>query len=123
MLLCHDWRIDPANRKLANIYGLLSNIVAIDPPDPPLIYPEICVFLALSDCYGGGTGKISCIHEETGQTAFASRNHKFQFGSDPLAVIMASFRIRDCVFPYRGMYTVQFWYASELVAERPLRVR
>lgn len=49
--------------------------------------------------------------------------HDVTFGADPLEVIGVPFRIRDCSFPYPGMYSIQFWYNGEKVEERPLRLR
>jgi hypothetical protein len=123
MLLCDDWRLEPGTSLRITILGLVSNIHAIDDPPYPLLYKEMCVFLALTEGYGQGQGKIVCVYEETGQTAFETRTRPIPFGSDPLEVVGVPFRIRDCLFPQPGMYSVQFWYEGELVEERPLRLR
>ena len=123
MLLCDDWRVDPDNGRRVVIIGLISNIDAIDEPAYPLLYPEICVFLVLTDGYGQGQGKIVCVYEETGERVFETRSRPILFGPDPLEIVGVPFRIRDCPFPRPGMYSVQFWYEGELVDERPLRLR
>lgn len=123
MLLCDDWRIDPANNRRVTIIGLISNIHALDDPPYPLLYREMCVFLALTEGYVQGEGWIVCVDEETGHKTFETRSRPIVFGSDPLEVLGVPFRIRDCTFHHAGIYTVQFWYEGELVEERTLRMR
>ena len=123
MLLCDDWRLDPANNRRITIIGLISNIRALDDPPYPLLYRELCVFLALTEGYGQGQGKIVCVYEESGAVVFETRLRPIAFGPDPLEVVGVPFRIRDCTFPSAGIYFVQFWYEGELVEERPLRMR
>jgi hypothetical protein len=65
----------------------------------------------------------SCIFEETGQRIFGTPERSLSFGDDPLEVVGVPFRILDCWFPYSGHYSIQFWYNSELVDERPLSLR
>lgn len=123
MLLCDDWRLDPANTRRITIIGLLSNIHAVDDPPFPLFYREMCVFLALTDGHGQGEGKIVCVFETSGQKAFETHSRPIVFGPDPLEILGVSFRIRDISFPQAGLYSVQFWYEGELVEEQPLRLR
>jgi len=52
MLLCDDWKLDPANNRRVIIIGLISNIHALDQPPYPLLYRELCVFLALTEGRG-----------------------------------------------------------------------
>jgi hypothetical protein len=123
MLLCDDWRMDPDNGRRVTIIGLISNIHAIDDPPFPLLYSELCVFLALTEGYGQGQAKIVCVFEETGDKVFETHPRPIQFGLDPLEVVGVPFRIRGCFFPQPGIYSVQFWYEGELIEERPLRMR
>lgn len=117
MLLCDDWRLDSSNNRRILIEGLLSNIHALDEPPFPLIYREMCVFLALTDGHRQGAGKIVCEHEATGQKIFETRSRSIAFGPDPLEILGVPFRIRDIVFPHSGLYSVQFWYDGEQVEE------
>lgn len=123
MLLCEDWRLDAANTRHVTIVGLISNIHSLDDPPFPLLYRELCVFLALTEGRGLGTGHIVCVYEETGQTIFQTGKRAIQFSTDPLEVLGVPFRIRSCPFPFPGMYSIQFWYNDVLVEERPLRLR
>lgn len=123
MLLCDDWHSDPANGWRVTIIGLLTNINPAYETSYPLVYPELCVFLVLTEGYGQGEGRIVCIDEESGNAVFETGSRPIPFGPDPLKVIGVPFRIQECPFPGAGLYSVQFWYESELVEERPLRVR
>jgi hypothetical protein len=123
MILCDDWGTDPNNPRRVNILGLLSNIQAIDQPPYPLLYPEFCVFLALTEGRGTGTAQIVCVMEETGRQVFETPQRSIAFGPDPLEVVGVAFRIRDAYFPKAGLYLIQFWYNGQKVDERPLRLR
>jgi hypothetical protein len=123
MLLCEDWKAGPGNASRVTIIGLISNIHALDQPPYPLLYPEMCVFLALTEGRGQGEGQIVCVFEETGQKVFETAKRPIPFGADPLEVVGVPFRIRDLRFPFPGLYSVQFWYDGAKVAERPLRLR
>ena len=123
MLLCEDWRLEPENSRRITIVGLLSNIDSIEDPPYPLLYPEICIFLALTEGRGQGQGKMVCVFEESGQRVFETRPQPIAFPSDPLEVMALAFRIRDCSFPRAGLYSFQFWYEGDLVEERPLKMR
>ena len=123
MILCEDWSIDPANAQRVNIQGLLTNIDSIDQPPYPLLFPELCVFLALTEGRGTGIAQINCTFEDTGQRIFGTPKRSVTFGNDPLEVVGVPFRIRDCIFPQTGLYSVQFWYNDFKLDERPLRLR
>jgi hypothetical protein len=123
MILCEDWSVDPSNARRVNIQGLLTNIDSIDEPPFPLLFPEICVFLALTEGRGAGTAQIICNFEDTGQRIFGTPTRSVSFGDDPLEVVGVPFRIRDCTFPQAGLYSVQFWYNDLKIDERPLRLR
>jgi hypothetical protein len=123
MILCQDWGIDPSNVPRVNIYGLLSNIHSVAIPPYPLLYPEICVFLVLTEGRGVGNSQVICVFEETGERIFATPQRQIRFEPDPLEVVGVPFRIRDCPFPRPGVYSIQFWYDGEEVEERPILLR
>ncbi len=123
MLLCDDWSVDPANQRRVTIIGLISNIHALDDPPYPLLYRELCVLLFLTEGRGQGNGRIVCVFEETGQKIFETAQRPIPFGLDPLEVVGVPFRIRNCLFPLPGLYSVQFWYDGVKLEERPLRMR
>jgi hypothetical protein len=123
MILCEDWQADPNKPRRVNIFGLLSNIRSIDEPPYPLLYRELCVFLALTEARGSGDVEIVCVLEETGQRVWRTPKRRIRFGKDPLEVLGVPFRIRACHFPRPGLYSIQLWYNGEVVEERPLRLR
>jgi hypothetical protein len=123
MLLCDDWRLEQGTPRRVSIIGLISNIRAVNDSPYPLLLNEMCVFLALTEGRGQGQGKIVCFFEETGQKIFETRERSIDFGPDPLDVLGAPFRIRDCNFPYPGIFSIQFWYDGEKAEERTLRMR
>ena len=55
MLLSEDLRINSSNPHLVDIIGLLTNLVSLEEPPFPLRYPELCVFLTLTEGRGQGT--------------------------------------------------------------------
>ena len=123
MLLCDDWHLDLDHRKRVTIVGLISNLRATDEPPFPLLYEELCVFLALTNGHGRGEGQIVCIHEATEHCAFVTPSRAIEFGLDPLEIVGVSFRIRNILFTLPGLYSIQFWFDGEMLAERPLRWR
>lgn len=123
MILCEDWETDPGSSRRINIQGLLTNIHSLDDSPYPPLFRERCVFLAVTEGRGTGTTQIICVYEETSQRIFGTPPRQVNFGSDPLEVVALAFRIRDCRFPFPGMYSIEFWYDGEKVEERPLRLR
>ena len=123
MILCEDWSTDADNQRGITIHGLLSNIRSLEQPPYPLFYRELCVFLALTEGRGTGAAQIISVFEETSQEIFGTPQRQVNFGTDPLEVVGVPFRIRDCRFPYPGMYSIQFWYNDTKVDERPLLLR
>lgn len=108
MLLCEDLQLQPPNSRRISVIGLISNIHALGDPPFPLLYEEMCVFLALTDGHGRGEGKIICVHEASGQKIFETHSRTIAFGLDPLEIVGVIFRVRDISFPQAGLYSVQF---------------
>jgi len=123
MILSDDWGFDQANPRRLNVLGLLTNIDSLDDPPYPLLYPQIVVQLMLTGGRGTGEAQIVFVFQDTGQRIFGTPKQAITFGSDPLAVGGVFFRIRDCLFPFPGLYSAQFWYNDVLVEERPLLLR
>jgi len=123
MILCEEWRMSLHNPNGVDILGLLSNIHPFGGPLYPVYWGDLCVFLCVTSGFGQGEGHIRCVFEDTEQTIFRTPNRPITFPKDPLKVIAMPFRIRHCVFPYPGLYSIQFWYEGQKIEERPLRVR
>jgi hypothetical protein len=126
MLLCDDVRPDPDHPSCTHIDCLMDYIVSLEEPPFPVLQEKICVYLAFSGCHGQGKGQIRVAYadSETEQLLFGSQAHVLDFtGRSPLELIGVTFRIKDCLFPQAGRYSVQFWYDNQMVEERPLRLR
>jgi hypothetical protein len=123
MILCDDWKCEPENNNRVTIVGLLSYFRSTGSPPYPLRLRELCVFLVLTEGRGQGEGKIVCVFEDTGQKVFETPARIISFGSNPLEILGAPFRIRDCPFSQPDLYSVQFWYDGLMVDERPLLMR
>jgi hypothetical protein len=77
----------------------------------------------LTEGRGEGAGKVVCVDEERDRTVFETRLHPIRFADDPLDVVGVTFRVRDCPFPRRGVYSLRFLYNGEVIGDRPLRLR
>ncbi len=104
----------------------MDNIVSLEEPPFPVLREKICVYLVLSECHGRGVGqvRVAYVDSEPEQLLFGSPEHALDFtGRSPLELIGVVFRLRDCLFPQAGRYSVQFWYDSQKIEERPLRLK
>lgn len=72
---------------------------------------------------GGAEGRIEIQHADSGQVMFRTRTRTIQLGNDPLEVVGATFRIRNCLFQEAGLYWVQFWYNEQMIAQQSLLLR
>jgi hypothetical protein len=54
---------------------------------------------------------------------FRTRTRTIPLANDPLEVVGAMFRIRNCLFQAAGLYWVQFWYNEQMIAQQPLVLR
>ncbi len=123
LILCEDVQTDPDNPRRVTLVGLISAIRSLEQPPFPLLYREICVFLQLTECRGPADGRIEVHHADSGQVVFRTRTRTIPFGSDPLEIVGATFRIRNCLFQEPGLYWVQFWYNEQMIAQQPLLLR
>jgi hypothetical protein len=123
MFLCEDWSVDVVPAQRLTIQGLITGIHSLEDPPFPLLYEEICVFLLLMNGRGKGKAHIVCVDEDSDQRVFRTATRTIEFEPDPLEVVGVPFRIRNFLFPFPGVYLVQFWYDGELLVELPLRLR
>jgi hypothetical protein len=123
LIVCEDVQTDPDNPRRVTLVGLISAIRSVEQPPYPLRYRELCVFLQLTECRGSADGRIEIQHADTGQVVFRTRTRTIPFGNDPLEVVGATFRIRNCRFREPGLYWVQFWYNEQMIAQQALLLR
>lgn len=120
MIICEDWHPDPGNAHRLSVEGLLLHIRSLEAPPYPLLYPEFCILLLLTDGRGQALAEIRCVFEAPNAVIFRTPARTVVLGSNPLAVTGAVLRIRDCIFPAAGFYRVEFWYDGVKLAEQSL---
>jgi hypothetical protein len=123
LIICEDVQTDPDNPRRVTLVGLISTIRSIEQPPFPLRFREMCVFLQLTECRGPAEGRIEIRLADSSGVVFRTRTRTIQFGSDPLEVVGATFRIRNCLFQEPGLYWVQFWYNEQMISQQPLLLR
>ena len=126
MLLCDDVRPDPVNPSCTHIDCLMGNLVSLDDPPFPVLREKLCIYLVLTEGHGHGIGQIRVAYSdsEPEQVLFGSPEYNLDFtGHSPLELLGVVLRLRDCLFPQAGRYSVQFWYNQQKVEERPLRLK
>jgi hypothetical protein len=124
MILCDDVLRDEQQPKKLTIVGLTTQIdwAAARSKSRPL--PKLVVLLVLTDGHGAGYGKIVCVNEETGDSAFWTDELPISFvGKDPTGHFGVKFTKRDIVFQKTGTYLVQFLFNDQVVQEQVLLVR
>lgn len=122
MILCDDWLIEPDAERRVHIIGLNSQVAAPDDQVFPLTL-DLCVFLVLTEGRGSGLARIVCIDADRGGPIFRGAGRQITFGDNPLELGGVGMRIRDCKFPRRGLFSLQFWFDGKMIEERPFRVR
>lgn len=123
LIVCDDVSSDPDNPRRITLIGLISAIRSLEQPTFPLLHRELCVFLQLTECRGTAEARVEIRHADSDQLVFRSQTRTIPFGNDPLEVVGATFRLRNCLFPEPGLYWVQFWYNEQVIAQQPLILR
>lgn len=124
MILCDDLVTDERWPGKPVIVGLVSLIHWPAGSVEPLTLPKLCVYLVLTDGYGKGQARISCVNEETGREIFSSPERHLSFeGKDPSGLYGVACRLSNCKFPQSGVYAVRFLFDGEEVDRRIVHVR
>ena len=123
MILCEEIVRDPDHPRRISLLGLLSNINSLDDVPYPLLFPEICVFVQMTQCTGVNDIGVRIEFPDTGNPVFQTKTYPHSFGNDPLAIHGLSFRIKNCSFPEPGLYSFEFCYNDSAKATRYLLLR
>jgi hypothetical protein len=123
LILCEDVQTDSTNPQRVTLVGLISAIRSTEQSSYPVLYKELCVFLQLTECRGSAEGRVEIHYADSNTTVFRGRTRTISFGSDPLEIVGATFRIRNCLFQVPGLYWVQFWYNEQMIAQQALVLR
>ena len=119
LIVCEDI---PAHTNRVSLLNLLGTLRSGSQPPFPFRCPKFCVHARLTECRGVGEVRLKIEEEDTQTVIHQSASQRYNFGNDPLKVFHASFRLRDCVFPAAGLYSVQLCYNDIVVFQEPLRV-
>ncbi len=120
ILVCDDIRIDSTNRQKVSLINLLSTIRSVSEPTFPHLYPELCVYIQLTECRGVGDVRLQIEEADTNTSIFETPTRTILLGNDPLKRRGLSFRVRDLLFPSPGLYLVGFWYNNLKLVEETL---
>lgn len=120
MVLCEDMIIQA---KQISLIHLILNIRSRSAPRYPLLHEELCVFVVVAEATGSGTVGIDVLLLDTRNIVFATKRRLLQFGSDPLQAHGIPFRVKNCLFPEKGLYLVQFHFDGHVLAEQELYLR
>ena len=125
MIACQDIQRNPANPRQVSLINLINEIRSRGVPPFPLFYRELCVYVQLTECRGPGDVEIKIEHADSGQLAYPGPEHSWRAAlpRNPLSVVALPFRIRNFIFPEAGLYLIQLWYNSKLIADQPLILR
>jgi hypothetical protein len=123
LVVCEDIRVPPESPQSATLVNLISTIRSLGSPPFPLRYPELCVFLQLTECRGPVDARVEIAHADSDRVVFRTRTRSLPLPHDPLEVVGFWFRIRRCLFPEAGLYEVRFYTDEVLLAQQPLVLR
>jgi hypothetical protein len=119
MVLCED--VLPGPEGTDNLH-LMNTFTAIRPqsfPPFPHLFPQLCVFLELTDAEGEAPVWVLARHAESDREVFGSGSYSVSF-PDQLHVVRAVFRLQDCRFPKPGLYSIEFFCDGQCVADHRL---
>jgi hypothetical protein len=106
------------------IVGLTTLVVWPSGTTDPVCLERLVVLLILTDGRGVGVGRIRCLNDETGLPVFGSPGRPISFeGKDPAGHYGVTFKLLDCRFPARGVYSIQFLFDDTVVHEQIVTVR
>jgi hypothetical protein len=122
MIVCKDIPIDPAHPQRVTLVNLLSGIRSPSQPPFPYRCPKLCIYLQLTACRGTAEVRLQIEEADTQTVVFRTPLQRASFGNDPLQVFNMFFRIRGCIFPSAGLYSVQLCYNASVISEEPLNL-
>jgi hypothetical protein len=94
--------------KSINLQRLVLNLISREEPPYPILYPELCLFVVLTEVRGRGSFAVRIVRADSDQVVFSTKEYSQSFGADPLIAHGLPFRLRDCEFPQAGLYWMSF---------------
>jgi hypothetical protein len=123
MIVCDDVLTDPQRPGKPVLVGLICLVTPDTDPPYPYTLDQMCVFLILTEGRGTGTCQLRLVFELTGQVVWQTRPQTVVFGPDPLALSGLLFRDHGIPFPFQGVYSLEFWYNGQLLAQQQILAR
>jgi len=122
LVLCEECRRDPANpRKISAI-----NLMGYVQPAEGLAYPfeiqEIVALGMLTEGRGSARFRIEVV-KDFDQPIYRGVDQSVTFGSDPLQLVVLTFRILRLRLPSTGVYEFRLLCDDVQIAIQPLRAR
>jgi hypothetical protein len=109
--------------KTVSLSRLMLNVRSRRASARAVFQRQICVFVALTEVRGNAEISLRIIHADSGETHFSIKPKIVSFANDPLHVYGLPFRLRNCLFPSRGLYWIQFWFNDACLSQQDLMVR
>ncbi len=122
-VLCEDMIIDPANPTKITLVNLIYAIQSTEEPPYPVSREQLCVYAALTGGHGSGRIEIEVISAETLDVLRYAEIATLDFGNDPLRLYGVPVRLRNCIFPEPGWYSVHLLFEGTSIAEKQLLLR
>jgi hypothetical protein len=116
MVLCDAVEPSPGEEDVFDLRGVRTFLRA---DAFPYVHPQICIYLQVSGHEGTTSGHVTFSHAATDEQLLFQPIEELQF-EGPLVLRQVPVQIVDCAFPEAGLYYVQVFFGSKLVAERPL---
>jgi hypothetical protein len=106
----------------------LVNLIHAIRPSPgaeyPLIHPELCLFVQLTDGRGAHAFQVQLVLLEEEETTIRTTGFILRdLGQDPLAVYGWPLRLQNVVFPRPGLYEFRLLCDGRETARQPILLR
>ena|SRR5262245_45927015 len=117
MILCEDVLPGAGGTGNVHLMNVFSEIRPQGEPPFPYRFPELCVFLQLTDAEGQASGRVVGRRADSGHIVFSSKDHLIHF-QDRLQVKWVLFRVKDCPFPAPGLYWIESYCDGRWLADQ-----
>lgn len=122
LILCEEIVNDPDFPKRVSLLRLISKIRTPSTPPFPALLSAFAAFAQLANCRGTGELWLAILAEDRGAIVYRTPPRRVNFPNNPLAVHGIAFRFHEIVVHAPGLYWVQLWFESDLLAQQPFTV-
>ena len=122
LIPCDDIRTNASNLLRVDVLGVLVNIRATGSPPFPLLRPQFCVLLLLTNAAGNGDLSLRITEVLTGMVVFRTRQRPVRFRGSPEDCLSFRFNIVNCSFPRPGLYWIECLFSGVVIGRQRLRL-